>query len=149
MPQATLIYEKYLITVFAWEYGVLTQIIFHACSNVGYTHWIMYYLVLQRATRPHVQSGKLLDQHTLSWFPAPVFYLNLYVSECNVQHDDTMTGGVFYNSVLDLLIQVPNKHIYILIIPIAQLIKMRFHVSGASLINSSVDYAFCCGIVRM
>ena len=91
----------------------------------------------------------LMDQHTLPGSPATVFSLPLYVSKYHVRSDDMLPGGILCDIPLNFLIRMPNKLEIFLVLPIAWKIKTDAHIFGASLNNSSFDYALCCGIVSM
>ena len=78
-------------------------------SWVGYVSIILYFLVLRREMRLNVRSGELLDQHTLSGFPAIGFYLHLYESGYHIRRDDAPPGGVLCDTPLDYVGQVSNK----------------------------------------
>ena len=92
--------------------------------------------------QPHVQSGALLDQHSISIFLALGYSLFLYVSKYHVRRNDTLPGGVLCNIPLDFVIRVPNILEIVLVLLIAQAIKTHVHRFGVFLKNSYVDYAF-------
>ena len=54
------------------------------------------------------RSGYLLDQHTLSGFPAIGFNFPLYISKYHVRCDDMLSGGVLCDSPLGSVIRVTN-----------------------------------------
>ena len=56
-----------------------------------------------------MRSVDLLDQHTLSGFPAIGFYLFFDVSKYHVRRDDVLPGGVLCDCHLYSAIRVPNK----------------------------------------
>ena len=82
-----------------------------------------------------MQSGALLDQHTLDRFPSLVFYLTFYVSKYHIWRKDALSDGVLCYIHLDFVSRMPNKLDISLVLPIVQTIKMQIHGFGASLNN--------------
>ena len=65
--------------------------------------------MLHKATRPHVQYGALLYQHTFDLFLILGFSLFFYVSKYYVRRNYDPPGGVLYDIHPDFASQVTNK----------------------------------------
>ena len=96
-----------------------------------------------------MRSGALLDQHTLAGFTALGFFLPFYVIQYHAWRNDAVPGGVLCDIPLYFVIRAYNKIESVIGSTDRAANKTHVHDFGVSLNNISVDYSFCCGIVRL